>query len=117
MTFTKSTIVYSAGVEAKVVMDIRTERIRNKDKWEEIVLFKAGNVNIIEMVIGGYHALFLDEAGTVWACGKSTQLGMCELDEDSVVIPTEIKYFVEHCIVLQEIAAGYQHSLAIDSNS
>ena len=120
LIYTKSTNVYSTTNEVGSGHS-RDAVFSNAYGWNEIVFFKEKNINIIKIRISYHRSFFLDEAGSVWVCGRGRLcLGLGDKDEvevDSIYIPKEIKYFnKENCIKIVNIECGYRHNIALDIN-
>ena len=84
--------------------------------WNEVDIFGKQNVNIIKMEIGECQSFFLDDKGILWACGRMDRLGFGGSEYEMVYVPQQIKFFVANDIRIKEIAAGYEHALALDMN-
>ncbi len=71
-----------------------------------------GDIHVVGIAAGWNHALALDIEGNLWSWGDNNnyQLGR-ELTEDSLLYG---RIYVENSRI-RSIAAGYQHSLAIDT--
>ena len=84
--------------------------------WKEIE--KLSNKNIIKIAACFTYVWYLGANGVVYACGyKINQRGLtddADIGQESMNIPTEIRYFKENGIKIIDIAAGYKHSLALD---
>ena len=88
-------------------------QLPNKNGWNEVQFFN--DKNVIKIVRGDTHTLFLEENGNVWGCGCAEDggLGIGDLSSDYVYIPIEITYFRENGIFIKDIACGAEHSLAV----
>ena len=87
--------------------------------WHGIHHF--ANHTIVQIAVGLSHALFLDSAGAVWACGRNGhgQIGIGMTTDrytDKTRPPTKIAYFEQRNIRVTQIASGCDHVLALDSN-
>merc|ERR1712154_290440 len=85
-------------------------------KWQQIEALE--NHNIIQVSIGYYFSLFVDDTGNVWSCGENNngQLGQGDNIQDNNKKPSKIEYFEEHNIRIKRVAAGFYNAMALDEN-
>ena len=82
--------------------------------WREIETLS--DKNIIKIIAGQIHSLFLGADGVVYSCGNNTN-GECGLGKDikRINIPTPIEYFIKNGIRIVDIFAGSFHNLVLDN--
>jgi alpha-tubulin suppressor-like RCC1 family protein len=75
------------------------------------------NANIVSIKTGVYHSLALDSNGQIWAMGQNDdgQLGLGSTNSQSSFQPVTIASLAPTAKIVS-IAAGYEHSLALDSD-
>ena len=113
LSYTKSYTVYSTTNEPGSGHP-KDAILQNKYGWNEILLFKERNINIIKIAISNHKSFFLDDTGSIWVCGSSRYLGIADSDTiDTIYIPTEITYFKKNNIMIKDIQCGYVHNLAL----
>lgn len=78
----------------------------------------AGLDGVIQVAAGGSFALAMKRDGTVWAWGAASfgvlGIGPVTTGNGNVAVPTQVAFSAATEIV--QVAAGFQHSLAIDSD-
>lgn len=85
-------------------------------------LIDAANLkNIEQIVCGEYFSLALNKRGAVYAFGKNDcgQLGLGDTlssDDDSVFVPTLIRWFQSNGITVEKVQCGDKHVLCLDSD-
>ena len=83
--------------------------------WKEIE--SLSDKDIVQIVAGAGYSLYLGSDGIVYGCGCNDVGELGNGDKNEVYIPKEIKYFKENNINIIDIATGYGHSLALDSDN
>ena len=94
---------------------VRQDDSNEMQLWNEVSIFK--NRSITKIACGLELTLFLEENGSVWSCGDTTngRLGLSDTkDRDYVHRPEEIEYFKKNEIRIIDIKCGGLRSLALD---
>ena len=81
--------------------------------WIEIE--SLSDKDIVQIVVGDGYSLYLGSDGIVYACGCNN-VGELGNVGDFTYIPREIEAFKENKINIIDIATGFGHSLALDSD-
>lgn len=64
----------------------------------------------------GLHSLLLTESGKVWSCGKGTEGQMGNKEFKDLFSWSPIDYFINNNIVIEDIASGFAHNLALSKD-
>jgi alpha-tubulin suppressor-like RCC1 family protein len=66
------------------------------------------------MAAGGYHTLAMDEAGRVWAWGRNSSYQLGDGTDEDKALPVPVDLTALNGAEVVAIAAGFEHSLALD---
>ena len=125
ISFMKTTNVFATTTNGGTG-HLKDAKIINKTGWNTVESFK--DKNIIKCAVGGYHSMFLEDNGVLWTCGwcLAGRLGLGlsyveftkldDMQEDYLLKPTKIPYFIKEKIVIKDIKCGTAHNIALEIN-